>query len=200
MSKHWYYEAMGSPVGPITSAELKACVLSKRITPETRIRLGDDGKWQTADRVKGLFDAAAPVAKPTPAPAKPATQAAPASPVAKVQVSAIESPTAELAAADTAEITIRIADVRPALAPAQATLPSEEDDSDKEYDFFKFVGFENAIGHALNEALKEHCRVNHCSMTQATKRALAEFLKRKDLIGEAAPAPAAAAVESVGVG
>ena len=70
MSKQWYYEVMGSPVGPITSAELKACVLTRRILPETRIRLGEDGKWQTADHVKGLFDGAPPPAPKSPAPAK----------------------------------------------------------------------------------------------------------------------------------
>jgi hypothetical protein len=197
MSKQWYYEVMGSPVGPITSAELKMCVQTRRILPETRIRLGDDGKWQTADRIKGLFDAPAPP-KPQVAAKAPAEEKVLIAPVVKPK-SAAETGTAELATLQTAEMKISIASVTPAItaAPAQAAT---EDDSDVEYDFFKFVGFEIAIGHALNDALKEYCRVNHVTMTQTTRRALAEFLGRKELGGDAVAVTATATPEVLGVG
>ncbi|QDT52316.1 hypothetical protein Pan44_03250 [Caulifigura coniformis] len=194
MSKQWYYEAMGAPVGPITSTELKACVLARRISPETRIRLGDDGKWQTADRVKGLFDA--PVTPP--APAKPAAPSR--TPTVSVTTpTAAETGTAEISTIQTAELTIPVAGVTPALSVSTGTAsPAADDDSDTDYDFFKFVGFENAIGHALNDVLREYCRVHHVTMTQATRRALADFLGRKDLNGD--PPAAAPAPESFGVG
>src|SRR6478672_3056722 len=127
MSKQWYYEAMGSPVGPITSGELKICVQTHRILPETRIRLGEDGKWQTADRIKGLFDGAPP---PT---AKPAAEAKPqvakpsafdkSLPVARV-VSAAETGTAEISTLQTSEMKIPIASVTPALGAAAVTVAS----------------------------------------------------------------------------
>jgi len=198
MSKQWYYEVMGAPVGPITSAELKACVLTRRILPETRIRLGEDGKWQTADHVKGLFDGAPPPAQKSPAPAKAKVEEK----VLVAQVvkpkAAAETGTAEIATLQTAEMKISIASVTPAIA-APVQTPAE-DDADVEYDFFKFVGFEIAIGHALNDALKEYCRVNHVTMTQTTRRALAEFLGRKELSGVAVTATATPEPEVFGVG
>lgn len=196
MSKQWYYEVMGSPVGPITSAELKTCVLTRRILPETRIKLGDDGKWQTADKVKGLFDGAPPPAKPQPAKAH-AEEKILVAPVVR-STTAAETGTAELATLQTAELKIQIASVTPAVA-APAPVKSEED-ADVEYDFFKFVGFEIAIGHALNDALKEYCRVHHVTMTQTTRRALAEFLGRKDLSGDPVAATATPTPEVFGVG
>lgn len=201
MSKQWYYEVMGSPVGPITSGELKICVQTRRILPETRIRLGDDGKWQTADRVKGLFDGAPPPAVKAAAEAKPAV-AKPAAgdkslPVAKV-VTAADTVTTEISTVQTAELKIPIASVTPAIAAV--TGATTEDDSDTDYDFFKFVGFEIAIGHDLNNVLKEYCRIHHLTITQATRRALAEFVGRKDLSGVPGATNAPPPVESFGVG
>jgi hypothetical protein len=193
MSKQWYYEAMGSPVGPITTAELRTCVLTRRILPETRIKLGDDGKWQTADRVKGLFDGAQPPAKPQAA----AEEKILVAPVVR-STTAAETGTAELATLQTAELKIQVASVTPAVAAAQSV--KAEDDSDVEYDFFKFVGFEIAIGHSLNDVLREYCRVHHVTMTQTTRRALAEFLGRKDLSGDGVAATATPPPEVFGVG
>ncbi len=198
MSKQWYYEVMGAPVGPITSAELKACVQTRRILPETRIRLGDDGKWQTADRIKGLFDAPPAPAKTAAAAPKPVASPAPAA-RPEPTIAVAETGTAEISTIQTAELTIPISAVKPALAAATAA-PAAEEDEDAEYDFFKFVGFENAIGHALNDVLKEYCRVHRVTMTQTTRRALAEFLGRKDLNGDPASAAAPPPVESFGVG
>ena len=202
MSKQWYYEVMGAPVGPITSAELKTCVLARRILPETRIRLGDVGKWQTADKVKGLFESVAPAAKlANEVKIVPSTSADAKLPVAKPVKPAAEMGTAEISTIQTAELKIPIASVTPAIAaPAVVAPATTDDDGDTEYDFFKFVGFENAIGHALNDVLKEYCRVHHVTMTQTTKRALAQFLGRKDLSGEAGAAAAPPPVETFGIG
>lgn len=194
MSKQWYYEVMGAPVGPITSVELKTCVLTRRILPETRIRMGDDGKWQTADRVKGLFDA------PAASQAKPAAEATPAGRPVK-PVSAAETGTVEISTIQTVELTIPMAAVTPAIAHQTSSAGSTDEDGDSDYDFFKFVGFENAIGHALNDVLKEYCRVHRLTMTQTTRRALAEFLGRKDLSGlPGAVATVPPPVESFGIG
>jgi hypothetical protein len=210
MSKQWYYEVMGAPVGPITSIELRDCVHTRRILPETRIRLGADGKWQTADRVKGLFDA--PDASPaktagTPAPDKKATAAK-----TEAKITIAETATAEMNTVQTAEIKIQLAGLSPArdmrgtpaspnvgAAPAQAD--AVDDTSSNEYDFFKFVGFEEAIGTALNGVLTEYCRIHRVTMAQTTRRALAEFLGRKDLSGDPASMKAAGtpAVEAFGV-
>ncbi len=193
MSKQWYYEVMGAPVGPITSVELKTCVMTRRILPETRIRLGDDGKWQTADRVKGLFDGPA-------SPARPAVEVKPAARPVK-PVTAAETGTVEISTIQTAELTIPMAAVTPAIAHQTSSASSTHEDGDSDYDFFKFVGFENAIGHALNDVLKEYCRVHHLTITQTTRRALAEFLGRKDLSGlPGAVATAPPPVESFGIG
>ncbi len=210
MSKQWFYEVMGSPVGPITSQELKACVVARKILPETQIRLGTDGKWQTADRVKGLFDPPPPATSPPAAkPAAPIAKApspAPAKAPSPPKASTGDPGTAEIKLSDTSEFKLPVSDVKPALespriAIAGAESPKEEEDSG-EYDFFKFVGFENAIGHELNKVLVEYCRVHHATMSQVTKRALAEFLGRKDLSGDKASSPPAAPppVESFGVG
>jgi hypothetical protein len=180
MSKQWFYEVMGSPVGPITSAELKSCVLAKRILPETRIRLGDDGKWQTADRVKGLFDGHSST------PSRPAAEAKPVALKAATPTVTAETGTAEISTLQTAEVKIPVAAVTPALHGQASHTPADEE-TDTEYDFFKFVGFEIAIGHALNNALMDYCRQHHVTMTQTTRRALAQFLGRKDLATDAGP-------------
>jgi hypothetical protein len=72
-----------------------------------------------------------------------------------------------------------------------------------EYEFFEFVGFDLAIGHALHQVLLDHCHQRHQTITQVTRRAIAEFLGRKDL-AEVAPASdtgsPAAEVADVGTG
>lgn len=55
MSHTWYVKHNGKTVGPITSAKWKQLVGSGRIIPETQLRLGDDGKWVVASKVRGLL-------------------------------------------------------------------------------------------------------------------------------------------------
>lgn len=186
MSKQWYFQVMGAEVGPLSPVQLKEKVKLGQVQAETLVRLGTDGKWQTADRVKGLLD-------PPPAPAKP--------------------PAAEPAVPDDA---IRIqgappsADVHP--HPREKTYhlegdmqPHTEDaldDQTDEFDFFRLVGFEQAIGSALHEVLINHCRKHQLSLTQVTRRALAELLGRKDLVADQpaeGPAAESGATAAVGV-
>jgi hypothetical protein len=57
MASEWYYESLGTIVGPITSMELLRKVRAGEIEEGTRIRK-DDSQWVNAIEVNGLFDAA----------------------------------------------------------------------------------------------------------------------------------------------
>jgi hypothetical protein len=57
MASEWYYESMGTIMGPLTSAELLRKVRAGEIVAATRIRK-DDSQWVNAIEVNGLFDAA----------------------------------------------------------------------------------------------------------------------------------------------
>jgi hypothetical protein len=61
-------------------------------------------------------------------------------------------------------------------ASSSSTAPESGD-----YEFFEFVGFDLAIGHVLHQVLLDHCHQHHQTITQVTRRAIAEFLGRKDL-------------------
>jgi len=65
-----------------------------------------------------------------------------------------------------------------------------------EFDFFQMVGFEMALGTPLHQVLLERCRTQHLTITEVTRRAIAEHLGRKDLLEQ----PAAPATEPVGLG
>lgn len=193
VAKEWYFQVMGSELGPVSSAELKHKVKLGQIQADTMVRAAPDGKWQTADRVKGLID-------PPPAPPPAASKASPA---------AVESPAFDVTPVDKSEH-IPLARSATASSPAERTYhvmgdaavdvsPPDEPHSG-DYDFFQFVGFEQALGTALHHVLLEHCRKHHLTLTQATRRALAEFLGRKDLLEDPAPETEADSDTSVGVG
>lgn len=55
MSRNWYVEHKGKTVGPVTSSQLKQLASTGKIHGETRLRLGDEGNWVHAVKVKGLF-------------------------------------------------------------------------------------------------------------------------------------------------
>ena len=169
MSKQWYYEVMGTVIGPLTAVELKQRVLKGQVQADTPVRMGADGRWQAADRVKGLMDrtdapATAAAPKPVSAPAPKAVAPA-AKPSATVAAPAPKSEPTHVAG-DT---------------PARETL-ALDDPPPQDYDFFRFVGFDTAIGTPLHDVLDEHCRRNHLTLTQATRIALAHYLNRKDLL------------------
>jgi hypothetical protein len=195
MSKQWFYQLMGSTIGPVSSAELKHRVLQGQIPPDTPIRLGPDGKWQAAERVKGLLDAAPAAA---PASAAPAATKSARAPEKKYVAVAVPSEKASIPLAGSA----------PPKPPSSGELKtyhlvgeddhaSDEDESPSgEYDFFRFVGFENAIGPTLHQVLREHCRLNQLTLAQATRRAIADYLGRKDLRDDASPTAAAPAADA----
>jgi hypothetical protein len=55
MSQKWYMKRDGKTVGPIASAKMKQLAGAGRISPETRLKLGNDGGWVVASKVEGLF-------------------------------------------------------------------------------------------------------------------------------------------------
>jgi hypothetical protein len=55
MSQTWYVKHDGKAFGPITSAQLKQLVGAAKVKAETEVRLGDDGQWIQASKVKGLI-------------------------------------------------------------------------------------------------------------------------------------------------
>jgi hypothetical protein len=57
MTTEWYYQTMGSQVGPVSSAELLRKVRAGEIIPNTQIRK-NDSQWVPAAEVGGLFEEA----------------------------------------------------------------------------------------------------------------------------------------------
>ncbi len=169
MAKEWYFQVMGSEIGPVSSAELKHRVQRGQIQADTLIRAAPDGKWQSADRIKGLLE---PPATPPPPTAPPVTAVPVKTPAAVPH-------------ADTKPVIERTYHVAGDTSVEMATT---DEPVSGEYDFFQFVGFEQALGLRLHKALVDHCRKQHLTLTEATRRAIAGFLNRKDLLEET-PAP-----------
>ena len=165
MSKVWYYEMMGSELGPIGSAELIDKAKRGQIQPDTRVKSGKDGKWQFAERVKGLF----PPPPPPPAPVIPV-----ASPVSTNRPRSI--PLAGDDESGEGDTTYHF-DGDSGQRGAGSTALEEPG----EFEFFRFIGFSQAISPALHDVLIGYARTHNLTLTQVTRRALAEFLGRKDL-------------------
>ncbi len=176
MAKEWYFQVMGSELGPVSSVELKQRAQRGQIQADTLVRAAPDGKWQSADRIKGLIDPPA---------------------VAPVPVVNVPNPSAT-AINDRIALTETTDDIPLAKAPVvertyhvkgdtsvEVTPPDEP--ASGEYDFFQFVGFEQALGIRLHQALVEHCHKQHLTLTEATRSALAHFINRKDLLETAPP-------------
>lgn len=168
MSKSWYYEAMGAELGPISSAELIDKAKRGQIQPDTRVRSGPDAKWQFAERVKGLFPAPPPP-PPAPIPVKPVVRASPSSEESRPKTMA-------LAGDNDQETTYHFVG-----ESMHSTVPSDPEAPPEEFEFFKFIGFSHAISPALYDVLLAYSRTHNLSVTSITRRALAEFLGRKDL-------------------
>jgi hypothetical protein len=168
MIRQWFFQVMGSEIGPVSSLELKQRVQRGQIQADTLVRAAPDGKWQSADRIKGLIDPPA-----TPA-ATPATKPADSATIPLSRNTLPEDRTYHFAGDTAVDIT-----------------PPEEPKSG-EYDFFQFVGFEQALGLKLHQALVAHCHSKHVTLTMATRQAVAGFLNRKDLLEDEAAAEAEA--------
>jgi hypothetical protein len=194
MLKQWYFQVMGAEIGPISSAELKEKVKRGQIQPETLVRVGTDGKWQPAARVKGLLDPPAPRPSP-PAPTSDADRP----PTTPARVSSATTPAAVSGRVTISEErTYHLAGQALSDASSSSTTPES-----REYEFFEFVGFDLAIGHALHQVLLDHCHQHQQTITQVTRRAIAAFLGRKDLaedVPASDPGSPTAEVAEVGTG
>ncbi len=57
MAKDFYFNLMGEVIGPVTGVELRQKALDGDVTPDTFLRIGAEGEWVSASRLKSLFDA-----------------------------------------------------------------------------------------------------------------------------------------------
>jgi len=175
MSKQWFFQVMGEELGPVSSVELKEKVKQGQIQPETLVRLGREGRWTPADRVKGLLDpppvpAPAPPLPPRPDARPPASRSqAPAPAPVPVAANVTNSPHVERTYHLQGETDTHVDD---AVDGAEQT----------EYDFFQFVGFELALGTPLHQKLLQHCGAKRQTITQVTRLALADYLGCPELV------------------
>lgn len=59
MSKSsWYVRSASKAHGPFSSTQLRKLATDGKILQETPVRLGEEGKWVPARKVKGLFEPA----------------------------------------------------------------------------------------------------------------------------------------------
>lgn len=55
MAKEFYYQVMDEVLGPVSGVELRQKALDQDVTQDTLVRVGADGAWVRANRLKGLF-------------------------------------------------------------------------------------------------------------------------------------------------
>lgn len=173
MAKPWYFQVMGTEVGPLTSAELMEKVQIGQIQPDTLVRSGSDGKWVPADRWKGLLPSKEVKPEPPPVPTK-------------------ESPKTTSSKTGSGAATISIDDeddplyhMKGEIAAAGGPVPFTHPD---EYDFFQFVGFRHAISHPLYDALVIYSHQHQLTVTQITRLAISQFIGKPEL-GKDQPPP-----------
>ena len=56
MAKQFFYQVMGDVFGPIQGVELRERAVSGDVTPDTLVRVGEEGEWVLARRLTNLFD------------------------------------------------------------------------------------------------------------------------------------------------
>jgi 5'-deoxynucleotidase YfbR-like HD superfamily hydrolase len=56
MAKEFFYQVMGEVMGPITGVELRERAAAGDVQMDTLVRIGGDGQWVHARRLKNLFD------------------------------------------------------------------------------------------------------------------------------------------------
>lgn len=71
-SSEWFVDHKNKIHGPFSSSQLKQLASSGKISEDTKVRLGADGKWNAAKNVKGLFPSKEIVAVKTAVIEKPA--------------------------------------------------------------------------------------------------------------------------------
>ena len=164
MAKPWYFQVMGAEIGPLTSAELKEKVQIGQIQPDTLVRSGQDGKWIPADRWKGLL----PPKEEKPEPPPPSAKTEPET--ATVPINEEDDP---------------LYHMKGEAAAAGDPIPFSHPD---EYDFFQFVGFRHAITHPLYDALVIYSHQHQLTVTDITRRSIAQFIGKPEL-GRDMPPP-----------
>ena len=104
MAEDWFYHNSGQTFGPMSAKQLRQHAFAGTIKRSDHVRIGTEGSWAPATKVKGLFDplpapAPVPTAKPAPAPIAnpapvPTAKPAPA-PIAKPAIGAVPTVPAE---------------------------------------------------------------------------------------------------------
>jgi hypothetical protein len=167
---------MGETIGPVSSSDLVELANRNAIQPDTPVRLSSKRSWMPAERIKGLFSEPEPDPEPDSPP--------PSEPLVDVP---IESRTYHISAAGGNEQTSRGESVQ------GSTVSPQAKQVDGDFEFFDFVGFKEAISHALHEELLRYARQRELSITQVTRRALAEFLGKPELAKPSGLTPTKAA-------
>lgn len=173
MAKPWYFQVMGTEVGPLTPSELKEKVLIGQIQPDTLVRSGKDGKWIPADRWKGLLPSKDDTPDPPPDPAKSS---------AKTESSSALGVNKPISLDDEDD---PLYHMKGEAVPAGGPVPFSHPD---EYDFFQFVGFRHAISHPLYDAVVTYSNQHQLTVTQITRRAIAKFIGKPELGEDKPPA------------
>lgn len=183
MAKPWYFQMMGAEIGPLTPAELMDRVKLGQVQPDTLVRSGHDGKWIPADRWKGLLPTKEVDVEPAPAPAKETSE--PTSAKTKPDTAKTKPEATENANK------IRLDDdddplyhMKGEAAPSGPVAYSHPD----EYDFFQFVGFRHAISHPLYDAMVIYSHQKQMTVTQITRKAIAQFIGKPELGQDKPPA------------
>jgi len=63
MAEDWFYHNSGQIFGPMSAKELRRHALAGKVTRGDHVRIGSEGSWVPATKVKNLFD---PPSNPTP--------------------------------------------------------------------------------------------------------------------------------------
>ena len=82
MAEDWFYHNSGQTFGPMSAKQLRQHALAGKITRSDHVRIGTEGSWASATKVKGLFEppstpipmaTAVPIPMATPVPIPTAT-------------------------------------------------------------------------------------------------------------------------------
>ena len=184
----WFYQMMGAEIGPLSSAELMEKVQIGQVQADTLVRQGTDGKWIPADRWKGLLPKPAeeelpPAPPPTVKPSGSTSVAEPESNESVTAASGVVTTSKSPSAKDNV-------DDDAYHMQGDETGPYHAPHKDG-FEFFEFVGFRQAITPPLYEVLCEHSRQQRLTITQITRRALADFLDKPELGQDKPPEPEA---------
>ena len=177
MAKPWYFQMMGAEIGPLTSAELMDRVKLGQLQPDTLVRSGKDGKWTPADRWKGLLSPKEAEAESAASPADETSEPATAKPA-----SAMSDRSDKIRVEDDEDDPqYHLKGEAAPTGPVAFTHPDE-------YDFFQFVGFRQAITHPLHDAMVIYSHQKQLTVTQITRRAIAQFIGKPELGQDKPPA------------